>query len=229
MAITYYPHILQNTPEWLALRCGVLTASEIPRIITPAKLQYAASEKEKTHVMEIAAQRITKYVEPIYQSFDMMRGQEDEAIAKNLYHENYAPITDMGFVTNDKWGYTLGWSPDALVGDDGFLECKSRLQKYQLETIIKDKRPDDFLIQNQAQFLISERQWCDFISFCGGMYMLTLRVYPDEKVMKAIEEVSAGFEARVASVLQEYEDRINQPNARLIMTERPNRDEDIRV
>ena len=70
----------------------------------------------------------------------MLRGIEDEVEARILYAAQYAPVQDMGFITNDRWGFTLGFSPDGLIGDDGFLECKSRRQKFQVQTII-EKRP----------------------------------------------------------------------------------------
>ena len=42
-------------------------------------------------------------------------------------------------MTNDDHGVVIGYSPDGLVGDDGLIECKSRRQKYQIETILADK------------------------------------------------------------------------------------------
>jgi len=218
--IKYYYNMIQGTEEWHAARCGLLTASEMKLIITPAKLQYAQNDKEKAHLYQLLAQRITNYVEPIYQTFDMLRGKEDEADAKNLYHEKYSPITDCGFITNDKWGFTLGFSPDALVGEDGILECKSRMQKYQVETIIADKCPDEFMIQVQSGLLVSERKWTDFISYCGGMYMGTWRVYADPKIQAAIETAATIFHERIDALLKIYEDKIKNPDARFIPTER---------
>ena len=42
-------------------------------------------------------------------------------------------------MTNDDHGVVIGYSPDGLVGDDGLIECKSRRQKYQIETILPTK------------------------------------------------------------------------------------------
>lgn len=218
--IKYHYDLTQGEPEWCAARCGLLTASEMNRIITPAKLQYAQNEKERTHLYELLSQRITNYVEPVYQTFDMARGKLDEADAKNLYHENYARIKDCGFITNDKWGFTLGFSPDALVGDDGLLECKSRMQKYQVETILTDKCPDEFMIQVQSGLLISERKWVDFISYCGGMPMGTWRVHADPKFQTAIETAAKTFHERLDALLKVYHEKIKNPDARFLPTER---------
>ena len=119
--IKYHTDLIQGSDEWLQARCGLLTASEMKLIVTPT-LKIANNDKERSHLYELLAQRITQYVEPHYISDDMLRGHEDEVDARILYNDNYAPVTDMGFITNSKWGFTIGYSPDGLVGDDGLIE-----------------------------------------------------------------------------------------------------------
>ena len=125
----------QGSAKWLEARCGLLTASEFDRILTPT-LKIADNPKSRAHLWELAAQRISRYVEPCYISDAMLRGQEDEILAREDYSKHYAPVQQCGFVTNNKWGFTLGCSPDGLVGDDGLIECKSRGQKFQVQTSI---------------------------------------------------------------------------------------------
>lgn len=221
--IRYHTNLDQGSADWLAARCGLLTASEMKLIITPT-LKAASNDKERAHVWELAAQRITRYVEPSYIGDDMLRGMEDEIEARTLYHNTYAPVSEMGFITNDRWGFTIGASPDGLVGDDGQLECKSRRQKYQLETIATRTMPDDYWIQVQTALLVSERAWCDFISYSGGLPMIVLRVFPDEKTQAAIVEAAAKFEERVALRMAEYRDTLAS-DTRLIPTERTDRQE----
>lgn len=220
--IRYHTDLEQGSDEWLAERCGLLTASEMKLIITPT-LKIASNDKERAHLYELLAQRITKHVEPHYISDDMLRGHEDEIEARILYAERYAPVQTVGFITNDRWGFTIGYSPDGLVGDDGQIECKSRRQKYQIETIVEciaeQTIPADYMIQVQTGLLVSERNWCDFVSYCGGMPMVTIRVYPDAKVQAAIIEAASAFEARLAAKLQVYQAALKS-TARLIPTER---------
>ena len=218
--IKYYSELVQGSDEWIAVRCGILTASEMKNIITPAKLQYAQNDKERAHLYELVAQRVTGYVEPHYISDDMLRGQGDEFSAKIVYNEKYAPVTDCGFVTNDKWGFTLGYSPDGLIGDDGLIECKSRRQKYQMQTILDKSMPQDYMLQVQTGLLVSERKWCDFISYCGGMHMFTYRVYPDAKVQEAIVTAATTFHAKMDAMLEDYSLALDDPELHLIPTER---------
>jgi hypothetical protein len=220
--ITYYPEMDQGSEEWYAARCGLLTASEMKLIITPT-LKVASNEKERAHLYELLAQRITKYVEPSYVSDDMLRGKEDEIFARQLYSEHYAPVTEMGFITNDRWGFTIGYSPDGLVGADGLIEGKSRRQKFQVETIIEnvpeDTVPPAFGLQLQTGLTVSERKWIDFISYSGGLHMLTIRVYPIPEVQEAIINAAGEFERRLAIKWERYRNIIAS-KARLIPTER---------
>jgi predicted phage-related endonuclease len=218
MAIRYHTDLIQGSDDWLAARCGLLTASEMKLILTPT-LKVADNEKTRCHLYELLAQRITGHVEPHYVSDDMLRGHEDEVDARIAYAEHYAPVHDMGFMTNDKWGFTLGYSPDGLVGDDGAIECKSRRAKYQVETILNGEMPQDYALQIQTGLLVSERQWIDFISYSGGLPMVTIRVFPLPEVQEAILAAAAAFEARLAEKMGLYRGILNS-GARLIPTER---------
>jgi hypothetical protein len=113
-------------------------------------------------------------------------------------------------VTNDKLGFLLGYSPDGFVGEVGQIEVKSRRQKYQMATIIDGKMPSDFLLQVQSGLLVTERQWCDFISYSNGLPMFVHRVHPDAAVIGAISSVAKAFEEKVQKRLAEYHERAAQ-------------------
>lgn len=195
--------MVQGSDEWIAARCGLLTASEMKLIVTPS-LKPASNDKERAHLWELLAQRITGYVEPAYVSDDMLRGREDEIEARALYDRHHAPVTECGFITEDRWGFTIGYSPDGLVGDDGLIEIKSRRQKYQAEIAVTREVPAEFMAQIQTGLLVSGRKWCDFISYCGGMPMVVLRVMPDPVAHEAIVAAAEAFEARLQQRRQEY-------------------------
>lgn len=222
--ITYHNELTQGSNEWRAARCGLLTASEMCLLVTPKTLKIASNDKERAHLWELLGQRITKHVEPSYVSDDMLRGQDDEVLAVDLYGKTYAPVTLMGFITNDKWGFTIGYSPDALVGKDGQVECKSRSQKWQIRTLVDfvsaDSIDPDFMIQVQTGLLVSERKWCDLVSYCGGLPMATVRVFPHEETQAAIIAAVTAFEQRLKVAQAKYEALVKFGSARLIPTER---------
>lgn len=199
----YHADLIQGSDEWLQARCGVLTASEMKLIVTPTG-KVANNDKTRAHAFELAFQRLTKYVEPQYISDAMLRGQEDEIYARQAYHENYAPVAETGFVTNDSLGFTIGYSPDGLVGDDGLIECKSRCGKYHVQTIAQNEVPDDYILQLQTGLLVTGRDWIDFISYCGGLPVFVKRVEPDPELQEAIIAAATAFEQRVQDVMTEY-------------------------
>lgn len=211
MAITYHTNIEQGSDEWRALRCGILTASEMRLIITPT-LKPASNDKERSHLYELLGQRITGYVEPHYISDDMLRGHDDEIEARIRYAEHYSPVTECGFVTNDTYGCTIGYSPDGLVGNDGLIECKSRRQKYQVETILHGEVPAEYMLQCQTGLLVTGRKWLDFVSYCAGMPMFVKRVYPDARMQEAILDAALAFEERIFAARERYDSwMVRQP------------------
>lgn len=219
MSIVYHKAVIQGSDEWRALRCGLITASEVRLLLTPT-LKVADNDKSRAHVYELLAQRITRYVEPQYIGSDMLRGQDEELLARDLYAERYAPVQEVGFVTNDKWGFTIGYSPDGLIGDDGLIEAKSRMQKHQVKTVIENQTagtvPDDYLLQVQTGLLVTERKWLDFLSYSGGLPMAVIRVLPNPRVQEAIVEAARAAEKDIATKRAEYDLAIHG----LIATER---------
>lgn len=220
-SVCVHADLFQGTDEWIAARCGMLTASEMSLILTPT-LKAARNEKERAHLYELLAQRISGYVEPRYVSDDMLRGQDDEVEALSLYAQHFAPTEAVGFITNDRWGFTIGYSPDGVVGADGLVEVKSRRQKFQVETFIvhvaEGTIPPDFLIQVQTGMLVAERSWCDLVSYSGGLPLAVIRAYPDPKVQDAIISAAGDFEERLAAALARYRDAVAKAGS--IQTER---------
>ena len=209
--INYHRDIIQGSDEWHQARLGILTASEMKHVITAKTLKTADNETARQHVWELAAQRISGYVEPSYIGDDMLRGWEDEIKARVKYEEHTGQeVEEVGFITNDKWGFTIGYSPDGcVIGTKGGIECKSRRQKYQVQTVVEWHRlkavPSDFLIQLQTGLLVAEWDWIDLVSYSGGLHMPIMRVYPDLKIQEAIVEAATVFEGKVSEAVKDYE------------------------
>ena len=205
--ITYHNDLIQGGDEWKLARCGLITASEVKLLLTPT-LKQANNDKSRQHLWELAAQRISQYVEPTYIGDEMLRGHEEEFHARQTYAEHFAPIEECGFVTNDEWGFTIGCSPDGLVGDDGMIECKSRRQKYQIQTIVENWRadtvPDDYILQVQTGLIVTGRKWCDLISYSGGLPMMPMRVERLPEYEAAIIEACTNAEAKIAEIMTDY-------------------------
>jgi predicted phage-related endonuclease len=189
--IKYYNDLIQGTDEWLQCRKGIVTGSGISNLLTP-KLNSCKSDKIKDYAMQLIAEQLTEHLEPHFESYDMRRGSMQEEVARQYYTDNYLPVKECGFITNDRFGFMIGCSPDGLVGEDGGIEIKSRLNKFQIETIINFEVPDEYMLQCQFFLLVSERQWIDFIQYSNGMPLFVKRVqklsnYHDAMVRALLE------------------------------------------
>ena len=170
----------------------------------PPVVEPASGDEARGFTALITAERITGYTDPTYINDDMLRGIEDEPLAIDVYSEHYAPVTTIGFMVRDDWGFKIGYSPDGLVGDDGLIEVKSRRQKTQLTTIVSGEVPVDNMAQLQCGLLVSGRKWCDYVTYCGGMPMWVKRVTPDPYWFEAILAAVEKFEKASADMRATY-------------------------
>ncbi len=188
------------------IKDGEVTAVQVR---LPGRAAPIDNDKTRAHVYELAAQRISQYVEPHYISDDMIRGHQDEALAVYLYSEKIAPVTQVGFITRSFGDFTIGYSPDGLVGSDGLLEVKSRRQKYQVQTIAEllpaNQIAPEYVMQAQTGLLVTGRKWLDHISYSGGLPMAVVRVFPDPLIQDAILSAATQFEAKVSAVMAAFE------------------------
>lgn len=209
MTLKIYEELEQGTHEWLQARCGILTASVIGQLITPKTVKVADNDTSRGLVATLAAERITRHVEEAHQSWAMLRGTMDEPFARDAYAKQQGvQVDEVGFMVRDYGDYSIGYSPDGLVGDDGLIEIKSRDQKIQLQTIIRDEVPASNMAQLQTGLLVKDAAWIDYVSYCGGMPLYIKRVYPDPKWQDAINEAAARFEQAATNIITAYTEAV---------------------
>src|SRR5690606_39889712 len=95
MTLTVYNELEQGSDEWLEARRGLITASELNRILTP-QLTIANNVKTRAHAFELAAQRLSGYTEPQWIGDSMLRGWADEIKARERYSAEIAPVREIG-------------------------------------------------------------------------------------------------------------------------------------
>jgi hypothetical protein len=204
MTLHEFPGLEQGTTEWHDARRGLLTASLIGGLITP-QLRVANNETSRALTMSLVAERITGRTEDNYVSHDMLRGTLSEPIARDLYSEHYAPAVECGFLRRDEDGWSLGYSPDAIVGEDGLLEVKAPRAKGHLQTLLAGAMPARHMAQVQSGLLVTGRAWLDFVSYHSGLPLFVTRVYPDSDWFDAIVAACCQFERTAAETLADYE------------------------
>ena len=212
-----FPHVEQRSDAWYQLRLGIMTASAVHGLLTTKTLAVADNDTSRGLIATAAAERIAGFVDPTYQSIDMMRGANDEPVAAHAYSEHHGPVTECGFMVRTWDGVRLGYSPDGLVGDDGLIEIKSRRGKKHVETVVAGEVPAENMAQIQAGLLVSGRAWCDYVSYSAGLHLWTKRVYPDDRWFEAIRAAVEAFERAVSTTVFAYTRAV----AGLPLTERP--------
>lgn len=236
-AIKHHFDIIQRTPEWDKLRRGMITASAIDKILTPT-LKPANNENTRTYLFELAAQRIANVPEDNFMSYAMERGLLEEGEARKVYAEEYEPVKECGFIVNSSMGFDCGMSPDGLVGEDGLIEVKSRLSKYQVATIVQHIAdadncetpiPKEFMLQVQGGLLITGRAWCDFITYSNGLNMAAIRCHPIADYQIAIMGAIKAAEAKIKEIVQKYEAATTNPENRIHPVQWQDYSEEIRL
>lgn len=207
MSLHIYDDVTQGEPEWLELRRGIVTASVVGNLLT-ATGRPASNDNSRRLTLALVAERITGETEPTYMNDDMLRGHLEEPIARDMYAEYFAegePVTTVGFMIRDDWGWNLGYSPDGLIGDHGLIEIKAPRAKGHLATILAGEMPGHHMAQVQAGLLVSGREWCDFVSYFGGMPPFVKRIYADPKWAEAIVDAVDAFEDTAAEMQKNYD------------------------
>lgn len=158
-----FHNIEQNSEEWSSLRLGKVTSSHLACIM--ANGEGAFGEPAKRYALQLALERITeKKAEYSFSNADMERGHEQEPIARQLYEEEY-------FCRVDNGGFfdcgLYGDSPDGLIGTQGIAEIKSVIASVHYANIVRGSFDPSYRWQLIGHIDCSERDWCDFISYCS--------------------------------------------------------------
>jgi hypothetical protein len=193
--------IEQGTPEWLALRLGIATASELDCLLVSGKGEAGFGVAAFTYMDQLIGERITEEAAEIpFQTKATIRGHEQELVARSLYEgREEVSATQVGIILN----HGIGYSPDGLVGDVGLIEIKTKLPKFQVGVILADEVPKEHIPQCQGGLWVSEREWIDFISYWPGMPLFVKRMYRDEVMIRKIAE-------RVKTFYEILDERMNK-------------------
>lgn len=175
----------QGSLEWIAVRCGVFSASNFDKLITT---KGEPSKQAQKYIFQVAAERASGIKEEGFQSAAMTKGIETEQEAVDFYElEKGVEVKTCGFITDDAG--LVGCSPDRLVGEDGLLEVKCPLPHTHVEYLLEGNLYMDYLQQVQGQLFITGRKWCDLISYSRGLRPVIVRVEADKEFHAKLDAV----------------------------------------
>lgn len=208
--------IIQGTPEWHAARCGKITASCFGKLAGNARSGGGWSQTAITYMTQVVAELITGLPQDEINSKYLDHGNQHEPTARQLYQWHLSArqqLQQVGFVEHPEFP-GAGGSPDCLVGDDGVLEIKCPYHVHNhLANIESDGTQNrDYIWQMQGNLWITNRQWCDFVSFHPfvpkSLQFHVVRYERDEDIIEEIEERIPRALEQVALRVKNIEQRV---------------------
>lgn len=196
--------IEQGSDQWKLDRLGKVTASPVKNVLSKGRGS-APSKMAETYMMELIAEILTGELKPFFENDAMRWGTETEPQARDMYSvkNNFVAVREVAYVEHNEF---ILISPDGLVGDDGLLEIKCPNTTTQLKRALSDDYSADYKEQIQMQLWVTEREWCDFVSFdprleCSAGY-LQQRVFRDEEYIKEMKTKVYAFVEKMNKLIK---------------------------
>ena len=193
---------VQGSEAWKQARLGKATASRFADIMTNGR-GGNPSKVAETYMLDLLSEIITGKPSDEINSKYLEWGNRHEASARSAYcWDKGVEVSQVGFV-NHPTIKRCGGSPDSLVDEDGILEIKCPYNTTNhLRTLLSYEVPSEYQWQVQGNLWVTQRKWCDFISydprFQFGVDHVVIRVERDELLIEELED-------RVVRFLQQLE------------------------
>lgn len=195
----------QGSLEWLDMRLGKVTASRVADVMSKGR-GTAPSKTSESYMMELIAEALTGRSKPFFENDAMKWGTETEPQARAMYSVNndFVEVKEVAFVEHNN---QIGISPDGFVGENGLFEAKCPNTTTQLKRALSDDYSKDYKPQIQMQLWVTEREWCDFVSFdprldCDAAY-LEQRVFRDEEYIEEMKVKVYAFVEKMNELIEQ--------------------------
>ena len=188
----------QGSPEWLAERRGLVTASRF-RDALDVTAKGLPSAKSRLYAQDLARERCGGTVFGPYVNAQMRYGTDQESPARMAYEvERGVLVSEVGFFKDDD--ECFGISTDGLVEDDGALEIKTVASSDVLFTVLVDKDYSSFEHQIRGNHWLLARKWVDLVLWTPDLpkKMHVVRFERDEAAIEAMEAKLVLFSREVA-------------------------------
>ena len=191
----------QGSPEWLAIRRGVITGSRF-RDARDCLKDGKPSKACRAYAMDVARERVGGMVPSVFVNAAMRTGTQQEPLARLAYEELTGNVVlEAGFAyTADR---LFGASVDGLVGAEGAIEIKTMVSSDTLFTAVVDGDISAYTDQCNGAMWLLGRKWVDLILWapdlaCIGRHLTIHRIERDDDVIGKMEEDLVAFAGVVA-------------------------------
>lgn len=188
----------QGSADWFNARAGIITASSMKDVLAKGQGKTRASYMHKLIGEIMTGNAMSNFTNGYTE-----RGHELEPEAREIYQETHdVEVREVGFIRNHDDLGGVGYSPDGLAADDGCIEIKTREPHLQVELLLAGRMPPEHRAQVQCGLWVSERQWCDFVSYCPGLPLYVCRVTRDDEYIGEMQEAVTAFYAEMQEKLE---------------------------
>lgn len=150
------PKIIQKSPEWYAIRQGMITASDFAQALGDGKFGNVTQfYRKKCEVVAETSNELDSIVNPFFKWGNMF-----EAVATSIYSKLHGDVFmhEFGLIQHPiyKW---FGASPDAITNDGIMVEIKCPFKRQ-----LKDDGvvPLQYYYQIQGQLDVCDLDQCDY-------------------------------------------------------------------
>ena len=163
--------IAYGTDEWFSSRRGKVTASRGACILVNGKGPHGLGDGALTYAGEVVRGMMGIAPEE-FASAEMNEGVRREPESIEAYEaKTFNLVSEGGLIMIPDT--IIGATPDGFIGSDGILEAKNPSAKAHFETLMTREVPPQYRVQIQWQLMVTDREWCDFISYNPS--------FPDDK------------------------------------------------
>lgn len=207
--------VQQRSDEWYKVRLGKVTASRAKDVLAIG-VRGGELTARKNYREDIVGELLTGLpADPDqYINYEMKWGMVCEPIARGIYQmTNKCIVEDAPFFEHPN--LKCGVSPDGLVtdtttGEIGLLEIKCpRSSNHLFKSMITKSVPKEYIPQIQMQLWLTDRAWCDFVSFDSrlprGLQIFIQRVERDDEYIAMLEVEIKKFLGEVDEALMTLE------------------------
>lgn len=194
----------QGEAEWLQLRVGKVTASELGELVTDT-FTIRTGAMPHTYLCGKVAEAWRGHPLPGFSSWETEQGQllEDEARSWYCLEHDDHKMRNVGFIEGDDG--RCGCSPDALLGEDGGLELKCPQPTNHVRYLLAGTLPKDYAPQVHMSLYVTGRKWWRFVSYHRGYPAFVHHVERDEAIMSKIAAALSGFYASYDTAMKQLE------------------------
>ena len=156
----------EKIDAWLEDRHGSFTASNFGKLMQRGRAKDEEfGQTAMAYIFDTAAEVVGSHKFG-FSSKPTDWGNDNEQAAKEAYEKVTGNVVDYDshrFMVLNEY---IGGSPDGLVGSDGVTEFKCPYDPGKhIQWTVADEVPAEHIWQCVGHCLVTNRQWCDFVSF----------------------------------------------------------------